>query len=95
MAPAMGQGANTTFEDAYELAQCFSHSVTLEAALANYEQSRIDRTKIIQARSALGEMRYYDDTFTSSNHTPQRQMTLNDDFHKWIYSYKPNVLSLI
>ncbi|PHJ62857.1 FAD-binding monooxygenase [Nostoc linckia z18] len=95
MAPAMGQGANTTFEDAYELAQCFSHSATLEAALANYEQSRIDRTKIIQARSALGEMRYYDDTFTSSNHTPQRQMTLNDDFHKWIYSYKPNVLSLI
>ncbi|MBD2681631.1 MULTISPECIES: NAD(P)/FAD-dependent oxidoreductase [Nostoc] len=93
MAPAMSQGANTTFEDAYELAQCFSHSATLEEALSNYEQSRIDRTKIIQARSAWGEMRYYDHTFTSPSQTPQRQMTLNDDFHKWVYSYKPTVAS--
>ncbi|RCJ22192.1 FAD-binding monooxygenase [Nostoc sp. ATCC 43529] len=93
MAPAMGQGANTTFEDAYELAQCFSHSATLEEALTKYEQSRIERTKIIQARSAMGEMRYYDDTFTSPSQTPQRQMTLNDDFHKWVYDYKPTVVS--
>jgi len=92
MAPAMGQGANTTFEDAYELAQCFSHSATLEEALTNYEQSRIERTKIIQARSAMGEMRYYED-FTSPSQTPQRQMTLNEDFHKWVYTYKPSVVS--
>ncbi|WP_445635460.1 FAD-binding domain-containing protein [Nostoc sp. DSM 114161] len=92
MAPAMGQGANTTFEDAYELAQCFSHSATLEEALTTYEQSRIERTKIIQARSAMGEMRYYED-FTSPSQTPQRQMTLNEDFHKWVYSYKPTVAS--
>lgn len=92
MAPAMGQGANTTFEDAYELAQCFSHSATLEEALANYEQSRIERTKIIQARSAVGEMRYYED-FTSPSPSQQRQTTLNDDFHKWVYSYKPTVVS--
>lgn len=92
MAPAMGQGANTTFEDAYELAQCFSHSASLEEALANYEQSRIERTKIIQARSAVGEMRYYED-FTSPSPSQQRQMTLNDDFHKWVYSYKPTVVS--
>ncbi|BAY76492.1 monooxygenase FAD-binding protein [Nostoc linckia NIES-25] len=92
MAPAMGQGANTTFEDAYELAQCFSHSATLEEALTTYEQSRIERTKIIQARSAMGEMRYYED-FTSPSQTPQRQMTLNEDFHKWVYTYKPSVVS--
>ncbi|MBD2516035.1 FAD-dependent monooxygenase [Nostoc sp. FACHB-973] len=91
MAPAMSQGANSTFEDAYELAECFSHSATLEAALTSYEQPRIERTKIIQARSALGEMRYYDDTFASPSKTQQRQMTLNDDFHKWVYSYKPTV----
>ncbi|MDZ8239035.1 MAG: NAD(P)/FAD-dependent oxidoreductase [Nostoc sp. ChiQUE01a] len=92
MAPAMGQGANTTFEDAYELAQCFSHSPTLEEALTTYEQSRIERTKIIQARSAVGEMRYYED-FTSPSQTPQRKMTLNEDFHKWVYTYKPSVVS--
>ncbi|MFN6500597.1 MAG: FAD-dependent oxidoreductase [Nostoc sp. DedQUE01] len=93
MAPAMSQGANSTFEDAYELAECFSHSATLEEALTSYEQRRIERTKIIQARSAVGEMRYYDDTFTSPSQSPQRQMTLNDDFHKWVYSYKPTVVS--
>ncbi|MBD2412813.1 FAD-binding monooxygenase [Nostoc calcicola FACHB-389] len=93
MAPAMGQGANSTFEDAYELAECLSHAATLEAALISYEQPRIERTKIIQARSALGEMRYYDETFASSSQTQQRQMTLNDDFHKWVYSYKPTVAS--
>ncbi|WP_138501213.1 FAD-dependent oxidoreductase [Nostoc sp. PA-18-2419] len=91
MAPAMGQGANTTFEDAYELAECFSDSATIEAALTSYEQRRIERTKLIQARSAVGEIRYYDD-FTSSNHTQQQQMTLNNDFHKWVYSYKPSVV---
>ncbi len=93
MAPAMGQGANTTFEDAYELKECFSHSATLKEALTNYEQSRIERTKIIQARSVVGEMRYYDDTFTSPSQSQQRQMTLNDDFHKWVYSYNPTVVS--
>ncbi len=92
MAPAMGQGANTTFEDAYELKECFSHSATLQEALINYEQSRIERTKIIQARSVVGEMRYYDDTFTSPSQSQQQQMTLNDDFHKWVYSYNPTVV---
>ncbi|MBN3897713.1 MAG: FAD-dependent monooxygenase [Nostoc sp. NOS(2021)] len=93
MAPAMGQGANTTFEDAYELGECFSDSANLQEALTSYEQRRIERTKIIQARSALGEMRYYDDTLASSGQTEQRQMTLNDDFQKWLYDYKPSVTS--
>ncbi|AUB37018.1 salicylate hydroxylase [Nostoc flagelliforme CCNUN1] len=93
MAPAMGQGANTTFEDAYELRECFSHSANLQEALTSYEQRRIERTKIIQARSALGEMRYYEDTSTSPGQTPQRQMTPNEDFNKWLYDYKPAVTS--
>ncbi|MEH1837818.1 MAG: FAD-dependent monooxygenase [Nostoc sp.] len=93
MAPAMAQGANTTFEDAYELQECFSQSANLQEALTSYEQRRIERTKIIQARSAWGEMRYYDDTFTSPEQTQQRQMTLNEDFYKWLYDYKPAVTS--
>ncbi|MEH1812775.1 MAG: hypothetical protein V7K26_15025 [Nostoc sp.] len=55
---------------------------------------RIERTKLIQARSALGEMRYYDANFMASNgQTQERQMSMNDDFHKWIYNFKPSVKS--
>ena len=93
MAPAMAQGANTTFEDAYELGECFSQSANLQEALTNYEQRRIERTKIIQARSGWGEMRYYDDTSTSPGQTEQRQMPLNEDFSKWLYNYKPSLTS--
>ncbi|MEH2298116.1 MAG: FAD-dependent monooxygenase [Nostoc sp.] len=93
MAPTMAQGANTTFEDAYELQECFSDSANLQEALTSYEQRRIERTKIIQARSAWGEMRYYDDTSTSPGQTEQRQITLNEDFSKWLYNYKPSIRS--
>ncbi|MDZ8260353.1 NAD(P)/FAD-dependent oxidoreductase [Nostoc sp. ChiQUE01b] len=94
MAPAMGQGANTTFEDAYQLRECFSDSANLQEALTSYEQCRIERTKLIQARSALGEMRYYDiNTVASNGQTQERQMSLNDDFHKWVYNFKPSVKS--
>ncbi|MBW4559444.1 MAG: FAD-dependent monooxygenase [Trichormus sp. ATA11-4-KO1] len=82
MAPAMGQGANTTFEDAYELQASFSRASSLTAALTSYEKSRIERTQIIQTRSAVSEMRYYE---------PNRQTTNNDDFQNWLYGYKPSV----
>ncbi|NEU78696.1 NAD(P)/FAD-dependent oxidoreductase [Nostoc sp. UIC 10630] len=90
MAPAMGQGANTTFEDAYELRECFSQSANLQEALTSYEQRRMQRTKIIQARSALGEMRYYESNSVASNGQREQTMSLNDDFHKWLYDYKPS-----
>ncbi|MGF2037261.1 MAG: FAD-dependent oxidoreductase [Nostoc sp. CmiVER01] len=91
MAPAMGQGANTTFEDAYELRECFADSTNFQEALTTYEQRRIGRTKIIQARSALGEMRYYDINTEVSNGQQEQQISLNNDFHKWLYDYKPSV----
>lgn len=91
MAPAMGQGANTTFEDAYELRECFADSTNFQEALTTYEQRRIERTKIIQARSALGEMRYYDINTEASNGQQEQQMSLNNDFNKWLYDYKPSV----
>jgi salicylate hydroxylase len=60
MAPAMGQGANTTFEDACELANCLSKCSSIEKAFTNYEKSRLERTKIIQTLSAEREMLYYE-----------------------------------
>ena len=60
MAPAAGQGANSSFEDAWVLAECLSNASNISEAFANYEQRRIPRLKIIQNRSRKGEMRYYE-----------------------------------
>ena len=91
MAPALGQGANTTFEDAYELQECFSQSSSIEEALTSYEKRRIERTQIIQTRSALGEMRYYEtDSETSSKQTQEQSQTATlEEFQDWLHNYKP------
>ncbi len=82
MGSAMGQGANTAFEDARVLAHCLTHSATVEEAFTNYEKERIERTTIIQTRSAEGEKRYY-----QTNNSQQRNTDI--DFNDWLYSYKP------
>ena len=87
MSPAMGQGANTTFEDACVLAGCLAHSSSIEAAFTNYEKERVDRLEIIQTRSAEGEKRYY------QNNTQQRQNKTGEDFKDWLYNYQPNIRS--
>ncbi len=90
MAPAMGQGANTTFEDAYELANCLSKFSSIEQALANYEKSRLERTKIIQTLSAEREMRYYEtDEQRAKREASQANQTNDDEFQQWLYRYKP------
>ena len=94
MAPAMGQGANTTFEDACELANCLSKFSSIEEAFANYEKSRLERTKIIQTRSAAGEMRYYEtDEQRATREATQKSQTNDDELQQWLYSYKPLAVS--
>jgi salicylate hydroxylase len=92
MAPAIAQGANTTFEDVYELAYCLSQSSSIEDALSSYEKCRIDRTQVIQSRSALAEMRYYEtDRETSSKPINERSpRATNDELQDWLYNYKPS-----
>ncbi|OKH57283.1 FAD-dependent oxidoreductase [Scytonema sp. HK-05] len=91
MATSIGQGASTTFEDAYELAQCFSQSSSIEEALSSYEKRRIDRTQIIQTRSALADMRSYEtDSETFSRQTQEQSQTpTGEEFLDWLYNYKP------
>ncbi|WP_353735260.1 FAD-dependent monooxygenase [Okeania sp. SIO2C2] len=86
MAPSAGQGANTTFEDAYELAECLYNYPDLQTALANYDNRRIQRTAIIQTRSAEGEKRYYQPTQQTNQHSPQAF----EEFQNWVYDYDPN-----
>ncbi len=90
MAPALGQGANSTFEDAYELALCFSSASSIQEALATYEQRRIPRTQLIQTRSALGEMRYYTtDTEVSDKQMQEQSQMSSEEFQDWVFNYKP------
>ncbi|WP_066378568.1 FAD-dependent oxidoreductase [Anabaena sp. CA = ATCC 33047] len=87
MAPAMAQGANSTFEDVCELQACLSQAASLTEALTTYEQRRIQRTSLIQARSAVGEMRYYD--IDAVKQTQEQAAPSHDSFPDWLYSYKP------
>ncbi|MBD2195463.1 FAD-dependent monooxygenase [Calothrix anomala FACHB-343] len=90
MAPALGQGANSTFEDAYELAYSLSQASSWQTALANYEQRRIPRTQSIQTRSAIGEMRYYETESEAAARQMQEQSAISrEEFQDSIFSYKP------
>lgn len=90
MAPALAQGANTSFEDAYELAHSLSHSSSIEEALCRYEKSRIQRTQVIQTRSASNEMRYYETDSEASSRQSSPQAN-NNEFQDWLCNYQPSV----
>ena len=86
--PALGQGANMTFEDAYELAECLSAAPGIETALAAYEGSRIPRTEAIYLRSAAqGVSSYKPDSDATLAETVAR--ISEDDFQVWLYGYRP------
>ncbi len=88
MAPAWGQGANTTFEDALVLAHSIVDSSTIEEAFKKYEKERIPRAQIIQTRSAEGEKLHYK---KMDNSDRERTKITNNDFNDWLYAYKPAV----
>jgi salicylate hydroxylase len=88
--PALGQGANMAFEDAYELAECLSSAPNIEAALNAYENSRIPRTSVIYDRSATQGYKAYqrDSEHTFTEMMKPSQMS-QDDFEAWLYRYNP------
>ena len=91
MAPSMAQGANSTFEDAYELAQCLSESSSIAEALTSYENRRIPRTQAIQSRSALTEQNFYaTDIGTQDPEKVARERVAVEEFQSWAYGYDPN-----
>ena len=73
MSPSLGQGANSSFEDAWVLGECLSNASDIGEALANYEQRRIPRLKTIQTLSREGEMRYYETQSEKSAREKQQQ----------------------
>jgi salicylate hydroxylase len=92
MVPSLGQGANTAFEDAWELSQCLSQAPSITAALTNYENSRIYRTQVIQARSAFQGTRAYDaDSEIFLRQAANLARANQSEFEDWLYNYKPCV----
>jgi salicylate hydroxylase len=88
--PSLGQGANMAFEDAYELAECLSVTLNIEAALNAYENSRIPRTAIICDRSATqGYRAYQRDSETTFTEMMKPSQMSQDDFEAWLYRYNP------
>ncbi len=86
MPPSSGQGTNTTFEDAYELAECLGNCPDLETALSTYDKRRIQRTAIIQTRSAKGDKLQ----FSLSNQEKKQQSPQDfQEFQNWLYEYDP------
>ncbi len=84
--PSIGQGANTAFEDGYELSEYLAKAPNLEAALGLYHGSRIERTQIIQARSAFTGRRAYE---PDSEKYLQERLRSNEEFQDWLYKYDP------
>ena len=87
MSPSVGQGTNTTFEDAYELAECLYNFPDLQTALTNYDKRRIQRTEVIQTRSAEGEKRYYQPNQQTNKQS--QQVFEEEEFQDWLYDYEP------
>lgn len=86
MSPSMGQGANSTFEDAWVLTQCLSRFSNIKEALNEYEKERIERTKIMQIKSVEGEKNQWK---TNDKTQPQQQRNLDSGFMDWLHNYKP------
>ncbi|MBW4492893.1 MAG: FAD-dependent monooxygenase [Oscillatoria princeps RMCB-10] len=92
--PSLGQGANTAFEDAWELSQCLAGAPSIEAALSSYENSRTQRTQVIQARSAFQGTRAYDaDSDTFLRGVAEQAHASQPEFEDWLYRYNPSVIS--
>jgi salicylate hydroxylase len=91
MSPSLAHGANSTFEDAYELAQCLCQSSSIAEALTTYENRRIPRTQVLQAQSALAEQRFYvTDIGTQDPEKAARERVALEEFQNWAYGYDPN-----
>ena len=90
MSPSVGQGANSAFEDAWVLAQCLSRLSTIEKALIEYEKERIERTRIMQIKSAEGEKNQWK-TNNQTKSKPQQRSNVDTSFTDWLHKYKPSL----
>lgn len=93
MGPALGQGTNTTFEDAWVLSACLSNHSNLGKALEAYEKSRIERTTVVQYRTLYSAAQMVNPFLrpkrfkTSFGAVPEQAKISQKAFSDWLYRY--------
>lgn len=97
MAPFLGQGTNTTFEDVWALSACLSQQDNLETALEQYETSRIERAHIIQYRTLFSAAQMLNPFLrprwfkTSLGIVPEQARIGEKAFSDWLYQYNGGI----
>lgn len=87
----LGQGANTTLEDAVVLARCLDRVEPDDVAdaLTGYELERIGRTtRIVQSSAALASGEWSRDT--AEIFSDYLEKVLNGEFMDWVYGFSPD-----
>lgn len=93
MTPFLGQGTNTTFEDVWALSTCLSQQDNLEAALEQYETSRIERAQTIQYRTMFSAAQMRNPFLrpqwfkTPLGTVPKQAKVSEKAFSDWLYQY--------
>jgi len=93
MGPFLGQGTNTTFEDAWILSTCLAKQDNLKAALEHYETSRIERATTIQYRTLFSAAQMLNPFLrpkwfrTSLGSVPEQAKVGEKAFSDWLYQY--------
>ena len=94
MAPFLGQGTNTTFEDVWALSTCLSQQANLANALKNYENRRIERAHTIQYRTMYSAAQMRNPFLrprwfkTSLGKVPDQAKVSEKAFSDWLYQYE-------
>ncbi|MCU0519051.1 MAG: FAD-dependent monooxygenase [Oscillatoria sp. Prado101] len=79
---------------AHPVVPSLGHAPSIEAALSSYENSRTQRTQVIQARSAFVGARSYDaDSDTFLRGVAEQAQASQPEFEDWLYRYNPSVIS--
>ncbi|ABW27179.1 FAD-dependent oxidoreductase [Acaryochloris marina] len=94
MAPFLGQGTNTTFEDVWALSTYLSQQGNLANALKNYENNRIERAHTIQYRTMYSAAQMRNPFLrprwfkTSLGKVPDQAKVSEKAFSDWLYQYE-------
>ncbi|WP_299486718.1 NAD(P)/FAD-dependent oxidoreductase [Acaryochloris sp. IP29b_bin.137] len=94
MAPFLGQGTNTTFEDVWALSTCLVQQDNLAAALQQYGNSRIERAHTIQYRTMYSAAQMRNPFLrprwfkTSLGKVPDQAKVGEKAFSDWLYQYE-------
>lgn len=101
MLPYLAQGAAQSFEDAATLRQCLALDVDLKTALSKYEEIRVPRASLIQAKTREhqyilhiedGEEQAVRDEKMQRNDEENPVFWGYDDRRKWLFSHDAEVL---